>query len=62
MKYREILRKLSNSLFDKRLSKMSAKIEEDISESVTVNIEEIESILGNKKLDSVSLDDISMED
>lgn len=62
MKYREILRKLSVSLYDKKLSKMSSEIEKHLSEHVIVNVEEIESILGKAKLDSVSLDDISLGD
>jgi len=58
---KNIIKKLAKNLKSEKLRSMAKKIDRDMGDGILINIDELESVLGSKKLDPVSINDISVD-
>jgi len=61
MSKRKILKKLAAKLSDKKLSEKAVKVEEKNLDTAMIDVDELESVLGDKELPPVEIDTVSME-
>lgn len=58
---KNIIKKLAKNLKSEKLKSMAKKIDRDMGDGILINIDELESILGSKDLEPVSINDISVD-